>query len=219
MAVLILSLSGFFVLGKLQKHAHHQFIENNRVASQLATTVSQMNALSTNMLRSSSIDLLSEYQEKIIDLEEQIEIVRSNNDNPKDILAILRRLHNFNQYQDTLLYDSKNLKYDILTYIRDSMSFHQMAVEELVMRNYVITSSIYQTYENKLTIIEYSLWIVLLSFILGFCIIGIRTALKVFHQIDEMHNYALQLSHKRWNLADITLSGFQELDDLSIAMN
>ena len=219
MAVLIISLSGFFTLGKLQKHAHRQFIEKNREASQLATTVSQMNVLSTNMLRSSSNDLLPNYQKKIFELDEQIAIVRSNEILSKECREILRRLISYNRYQDNLLRDSQNLKYDILTYIRDSISFHQMAVEELVTVYYTITSSLYQTYEKKLTTIEYTLWIVLLFFILGFCIVGIRTALTVFHQIGEMHNYALQLSHKNWALADISASGFQELDDLSMAMN
>ncbi len=219
MVVLLLSLSGFFTLGKFQKHAHSEFRESNRKASLLATTVSQMNALSTNMLRSSSSDLVATYQKKIFELEEQISVVRSNETLQNESREILRRLDNFNRYQDTLLRDSQNLKYDILTYIRDSLSFHQMAIEELLSDNYSITSELYQTYEQKLTAIEYTLWIALLTFILGFCIIGTRTARTVFHQIDEMHNYALQLSRKNWNLADISVSGFQELDDLSLAMN
>ena len=219
MVVLLLSLSGFFTLGKLQKHAHRQFRDSNREASVLATTIAQMNALSTNMLRSSSSDLVANYQKKIFELEEQISEVRSNETLPNESREILRRLDNFNRYQDTLLRDSQNLKYDILTYIRDSMSFHQMAIEELVSDTYSITSDRYQSYENKLTTIEYILWIVLLTFILGFCVVGIRTARTIFHQIDEMHNYALQLSHKNWNIADISVSGFQELDDLSLAMN
>lgn len=219
MVVLLVSLSGFFTLGRLQKHAHQQFFERNQEATQLAAIVSQMNALSTNMLRSSSSDLLLDYHQKIVELEQQIETITANNSHLGANREILRRLNNFNQYQAMLLTNSTPPSYDTLTYIRDSISIHQLAVEELVLNNYSTTSSVYDEYEKKLTTIEYSLWIILLTFIICSSIIGIQTAVKIFHQIDEFHNYALQLSRKNWNIADSSFSGLQELDDLSKAMN
>ncbi|NBK26417.1 MAG: hypothetical protein EOM68_30960, partial [Spirochaetia bacterium] len=59
---LSISLSVFFVLGTLQDRAHQAFLDKNEEVLSLSRTVSQLNVLSSTMLRSSSTELIPDYR-------------------------------------------------------------------------------------------------------------------------------------------------------------
>ena len=216
---LSISLSVFFILGTLQDRAHQTFLKKNEEILSLSRTVSQLNVLSSTMLRSSSTELIPDYRNTMVALDKQIEQVRLIPEVDSELDAILRRLADFNDYQQTLLNDSSILPFETLTYIRDSVIQHQMAVDELVLGIYRLSSETFASYESRLRTIEYSFWLLLITSIFMIVLTGSRYARRIGLQIKLIQHAAHRLSERDWATADIPSSGFLELDELATGMN
>ncbi len=214
-----ISLSVFFVLGTLQDHAHQAFLNKNEDVLTLSRTVSQLNVLSSTMLRSSSTELIPDYRNAMALLDQQIEQVRLIPEVDAELDAILRRLAYFNDYQRILLNDSSLIPFETFTYIRDSVIQHQMAVDELVLGIYRLSSETFSAYENRLGTIEYSFWLLLITSIFMIVLTGTRYARRIGLQIKQIQHAAHRLSERDWATADIPSSGFLELDELATGMN
>lgn len=214
-----ISLSVFFVLGILQDRAHQDFLNKNEVVLNLSRTVSQLNVLSSTMLRSSSTELIPDYRNTMALLDRQIEQVRLIDEVDADLGSILRRLAYFNDYQRTLLNDSSILPFETFTYIRDSVIQHQMAVDELVLGVYRLSSETFASYESRLGTIEYSFWLLLIAGIFMMVLTGLRYARQIRLQTKQIQHAAHRLAERDWATADIPSSGFLELDELAAGMN
>ncbi|MGE4584843.1 MAG: sensor histidine kinase [Sphaerochaeta sp.] len=216
---LTLSLSVFFLLGTLQDRAHQAFLEKNEAMLMLSRTVSHMNVLSSTMLRASSAELVADYQKAMLELEQEISTVRSIPEVDGELKEVLRRLSNFNEYQYELVKDASVSAYDKFTYIRDSVIQHQMAVEELVLELYTRTSNTFASYEKRLSTIEYSFWILLVTSLVFMIFSAIRAAKRILLQMQQIQSAAHRLAANDWSTPDIPGSGFLEFDELAVSMN
>lgn len=222
LGMVMLSLGGVLANITAQNELRMHFVERVNAADRVVTDLSELDTAFDAYRRTWSEEERVAYAECCAQLDSDLDAYSALCKDVSSTQNYVRRLRNFNEYQQTLLNNAAQNPgqlYTISGYISTAITLHQQQAREMAQTDLSVSSAEFEQAYSELR--GRILAILAALAILAFALLAmmLKTYFSTIRALTAVERHFRELSEARWDVPDMNESGWREFAMLSHMIN
>ena len=220
LCAVICALCMYFYISMREEQLYRQLNDKNICASKVYLELDNMEVKINAYSRTMDENYLEDFYKSSSQLSERLQELKQISAAYQPVMDYVRRIGSFNDYQMELWKDRETADlYQLINYVRTSIPVQKVESQNMIVENSSLAfqDCIRQTeFLGRLRVI---VWILIILILTGCSILMVKRLEKIISALRENQEIAKSLTEHKWDVPDVPVGYYSELDELSLAMN